>query len=451
MSERKTPVRMPGYKFRVFLSVVLLVAGFAFQGVYSAIEGPFEGKLATGQLNGTTEEYVVGAWFATHNVTGMAWTAVFVLLAFVWVPFAIRVGRYQYAVRNIGTAILLLVSLGLAGCGPAPKVFYAEIGGNETLIIPNLQGETESETLNSLAYLKNATIQAKRIVVPMDTVTIDHGFGNYVYRSSIAVIRVDRSPVSCEWTKTETTGTSGTNEALKLKSLDGIFGLAGTTVTGHITEGDEGLYCTSYGVVKVEPNNADVKTCISPAPDQVGYLIPEYVAKPIRSVLEHDVRVYLQYCLSEQYGANPVEKTRAELVTYFTKAKAKTTTFFAALGVTIDSIGSQEGVSYLNPLVQSTIDDRVRAVLDQKTATNELDKAKQTNMKNVAMAEAERDAATKFLQSVSAMQFRQYLELKKLEAETFAARAEKWDKQLPSIILPAGGSAPLLLQLDAKN
>ncbi len=454
MNERKTPVRMPGYKFRVFLSVVLLVVGFAFQGVYSAIEGPLEGKLATGQLNGTTEDYVVGAWFATHNVTGMAWTGVFLLLACLWVPFVIRMGRYLHAVRDVGTVVLLLCCLGMSGCGPAPKVFYAVVGSEESLIVPKLEGDTESEKLDRLDYLKNAKIQAKRFAIPMEELYMDYGFGNYIHRAKVAVIRINCRQESCEWTKSTTTGTATKNQALLLKSLDGIFGSAGATLTAHITEGDEALYCTNYGMLSVEPTQAPadgqeaVVSCIQPVPDQVVYRMPEYVARPLKDVLEKDVRAFLQSCISEKFGSAPLEKTRTELVTFIADAKKETVAFFGALGITIDSVGSQEGVSYTNVEVQEILNERVRAVLDQKTALNELAQAEQKNSKNIAMAVAERDAANMFVESVEAMQFRQYLELQRLSAETFKERAAKWDKKMPQIILPSGGSSPVLLQLS---
>jgi hypothetical protein len=98
--------------------------------------------------------------------------------------------------------------------------------------------------------------------------------------------------------------------------------------------------------------------------------------------------------------------------------------------------------------VQEILNERVRAVLDQKTALNELAQAEQKNSKNIAMAVAERDAANMFVESVEAMQFRQYLELQRLSAETFKERAAKWDKKMPQIILPSGGSSPVLLQLS---
>lgn len=452
MSERKTPVRMPGYKFRIFVTIVLLGIGWIAADAYQAIQGPLEGKLAIGQLNGTTEDYVVGAWFAKHNVVGMLWSVELFLLTCVWLPFVIKAGKFLQW-KNAGTAALLLLGLHLTGCGPAPKVFYAEVGQNEGFIVTNLEGQTESEKLDTLSYLNRSTIQAKRVPVPMEKLAMDHGGNGYIYRAKVGIIRVNRAPVSCEWTKSEGTGTSSANQALLLKSLDGIFGNSGATMTASIVEGDEGLYCKSYGVqligVAKDGKGELIKSCISPVPDQKQYVISEYVARPLADVMEKDVRPYLQYRLSEQFGTDPVDKTRADLAKYYVVAFKQTKTFFAAQGLTILSGGSQEGVSYTNDEVQKIINDRVVAILDQTTAANELESAKKVNDRNVGKAEAEKDAATHFLKSVQAMQFRQQLELKKLAAQTAQERAEKWNKKLPDVILPGGENSPqLLLQVS---
>ncbi|MFH1366415.1 MAG: hypothetical protein ABIH38_00295 [Patescibacteria group bacterium] len=95
MAARKKAIKMPEWKKRVVFTIVLAIIWIAVITIYNMAQGPIEGKLALGQINGGTAEYAASREVARGLLPKIIHLTGAVLLAFTWVPFVIELIHYK--------------------------------------------------------------------------------------------------------------------------------------------------------------------------------------------------------------------------------------------------------------------------------------------------------------------------------------------------------------------
>lgn len=92
-----TEVRMPSWKWRTTVSVLIVAVTWMLIVAYGAVQGPLEAKAAVQQLEDSVQSYAASRTWAASDITGgIKWIAV-VALGFVWVPFFAGAARYAAA------------------------------------------------------------------------------------------------------------------------------------------------------------------------------------------------------------------------------------------------------------------------------------------------------------------------------------------------------------------
>jgi len=336
--------------------------------------------------------------------------------------------------------ITAIVMSFFTACGPAKIEQFATIAANETAFLVPLEGanKTNQAKFMSIDYLNGAKVATKRISLPLRKWSTGRLWINYKWIQTMSVIKVNRMPVTREWTGDSSTGTNSKNQALWVESADSIGFGVGVNVTALITETDAATF------------------------------LYYFAGKPLAQVVDQNVRGKVNSILSREFAKYDLEKARRAKNTIFETAAKETIAEFIELGVTITNLGLAEGLVYADKEIQNAINAKFKAemgiqIQEQKNFTQE-----RINERNVAIATAEAlaslkradgmirieaakaEAAKKFFKEIDARRAQVQLEVDLMRAEAMLAFAKNIKPgTLPSNILPAGSG--LLFGLDANN
>lgn len=292
---------------------------------------------------------------------------------------------------------LAIVAMSATGCmKPYDKPEFVEVQPNETAVVIPLEGETSAQgkTPNADFYSKNLNY-AKRIPVPHKWVKEGRMADSGRYVPTVKVIVTNNSPYAREWTDTADTGTSAKNQAIVAESKESIGFKARMTTT------------------------AQVRT------EDVPKFLSWYHGKPMDEILDTDLRNYIGGELTAECAKRELDDIRVNKEAIMSIVRNKTVDEFAKRGITITSLNLTGEFTYLNPKIQTVIDD-VFAAAREKEA-QEL-----RNSKNIAEAKAKATAGKMLASGVG-------LELKKLELrdkalDNQAAAIAKWNGEAPKAV-----------------
>jgi hypothetical protein len=325
-----------------------------------------------------------------------------------------------------------------------------EIKPNETVFVIPLEGESKEgqAKFQSVEFLEGRKVATKRVYIPQKQHNTGRTPGDYTWIPTVEVVRVDRSPVTREWTKGKDTGTSTKDQAITVESQDSINFRAGVNITVSIQE------------------------------DDAAKFLYYFHGKPLPEVVDTNIRGYVQTVLAREFGQKDLTLCMKEKSTVFRMCFEETQKYFKEKGITVDYLGSSEGLSYDEPKIQDAINKRFVAENDIEVAKQEklaqeernkitiskaraeaealIEVAKQEklaqdvrNQTLLAKAQSERQAAEELAKAQDAMQLKVELEVKKTLADAQKTAAEKWQGNVPSTILPQGSN--LLFGLDAPR
>ncbi len=393
----------------VVSGVTALVFG-ALQAGYGMFSVPVENAAALGQLNGGTVAYTIGQQMARGDMISGGLTLLFVsLLLLLWVPSVLRALKRAGSVAPL--LMVLVGSVALVGCQGPPKLeVFEEIGPNETAFLVPLEGDTKVQgKFMSIEYLNTAKVATKRVTIPTRQHDTGRGPGDFEWVATMKLIKVDRTPVTRVWTKAGDTGTSPSNQAFCVESKESIDFCAGGIAIGTITEDDAAKYQYNYA------------------------------GKKLADVMDQDVHGYIGTVLSREFGNRNLDQGRKDKAVIFTAALTETRDFFATKGVTLLQFGSSEGLHYLNPKIQDSIDATFVAENDKNTATNEKLAQVERNAKEVGIAIAQRQAAEEFAKAKEANTAIRQLDIEMVKAQAqleLAKNLKDLKGQLPSVVPP---------------
>lgn len=303
----------------------------------------------------------------------------------------------------------------LAGCGPFKVEKIEEIEPNETAFLINLedvQGKSVQDALASPEQLEPKKIANKRVNLEQRVQKTGRFWFSYQWLPTQRVLRVNRKPVTREWTPESGQGKGKLDQAIYVESEDSIgFGVA-INITVSVQERDAALYICSFG------------------------------EKPLETVLDENIRGFVQTILSDEFGKKPLMdciKTKKE-VSELLLSKTKET--FSEKGVTVEYMGLAEGLTFENPKIQEALDKKFTAEMDAITAKQELAAQEDKNKKTLSIAKAEQEAAAEFEKSQESQ-----VAMKRLKIEQ--SIVEKWDGSFPANVVPA--DSPFIFSLPMKD
>lgn len=426
MANTYSVVVKPHMWWRLLLSVVLgsvIVVGFIAKHGQQLVQT----KAALASVNSGTAANAVNNAIISADGAGWMTTIASLLLGLIWAMYAVEYVRFLRATPrlsgNLPVVLAIVGLIGLAsitGCGPYKEEQFEEVAPNETAFVIPLDGsKEEQEKFKSLEYLTSAKVSAKRIPIPLKQHDTGRTMGAFKWIPTVKVVKVDRSPITREWTKKKDSGSSLKDQAIAVESAESVGFSAGISITVAIHE------------------------------DDTAKFLYHYFGKKLEDVVDQNVRSYVQMVLAREFGNRTLTVCMAEKAKVFKMCFDETKAQFVEQGLTVEYLGSSEGLTFDNPKIQEAIDKKFVAeneilVADQeaKSATkrNEISVAKAAADADIRIANAKADAiaAQEFVKAGDAMILKAKLDIAKAQAEAMKTAAEKWNGSVPANILPAG-------------
>jgi hypothetical protein len=341
------------------------------------------------------------------------------------------------------------LAMGLCGvvlCGGCYRDFdkpeYQEVDTADTAYLVPLEGDTTSQAkFDSEQFLEDKKVASKRVQITHRWNQTGRWMNDGEWIANVRLIKVNRSPITREWTADSRSGTSPRDQAIWVESQDSVGFSMGFTVTGYIKEEDASKFLYWY-----------------PSTDKDG-------TASLAQVMDTEVRARVQQAVSEVASKYPLDLLRAKKQEMTDAAREDVIKFFATRGITISTVASFGGMTYENPEIQKAIDNVFVAQQDkavnlarfeaqQKTndrveleaeATAEKLRREAKGAADAKVIEAEGEAKSLLARSEAIKEAGPGIfQLRDLEIEQ--ARVEKWDGRYPIYMMETGeGKSPDLL------
>lgn len=321
--------------------------------------------------------------------------------------------------RYINLFIVSIMLFVLVGCLKPPKVELTDtIETNETAFLVPLEGRTESEQgkFMSVEYLEAAKVATKRVSIPQREKKIGRLDHEIEWIPTMRVIKVDRTPVTREWTESKTSGTSYMDEAIYVESKDSIGFFVGINVTTMIREEDAAKF------------------------------LYYYAGKPLSKVTDENIRGFVTSILSREFGIRDLQKCKEEKKEIQELLDNEIRKHFSFYGITVSNIGLVGGLTYEDAEIQKAINNAYVAEMSIKEKEQAKLAQLHENERILSIAVTERKAAEEFQKAYDAMVKKTELDIDMKKADAMLNASERWNGGVPSSILPEGSS--LLFGLD---
>lgn len=289
------------------------------------------------------------------------------------------------------------VILALSACSPVAKNEMVEIASNETAFLIKMDGDTAKEQtkFQSEDFLNQNKIASKRVIIEHKIIDLCNNCNvshEYVDVPAYRLFKINRAPVTREWTASSTTGTSAKNQAFHVETNESIDFAIGANITAHINEADAAKFLYHYG------------------------------GKQLEDVIDQDVRGFVSSSLSQQFGSQTLDYGRGHKVEIFAKTFSEAKEYFIKFGITVDRLGFTEGMTYTDSNIQKAINQKFEA--DQ----------------NAEIAKKTLEAAEVNAKAKEAVKAQQDFELEKMRLEIEKLKVQKWDGHNSQTLVNNGNS-----------
>ena len=391
---------------------------------------------AVRQLNGNEADWRALRWFeAEKNLASSAAALAVGMAALLCLRPQVR-----RELHRRGMLPLLAATTLLGGCmKPYDTPEFVTIDTAETGFLVPLEGDTRDQAkFESEDYLRQLKVAAKRVQIPHRWLQMGRMSNDGKWLPIVRLIKVQRSPITREWTADPSTGTSKKNEAIWIESSDSVAFSMGFTCTAFIPE------------------------------EQAARFLYWYPSGSLHETMDTEIRARIQQVSAEVAAKYPLDELRARKQEIMDAVREDTGTFFAERGVTITSVGMFGGMTYENPEIQKAIDKTFIAQQEkvvnqarfeaQQSDNNRIElEATATAEKARRIAKGEADAKTTAAVAeaeairvvnkalAEAQQNPLVLQFKQLDVEK--ARVEKWGGAYPQYFIAPPDKAAMLLHL----
>ena len=254
--------------------------------------------------------------------------------------------------------VLVMCCTTFTGCiKKYDKPEFLTIEPHQTAFLIPLIGDTTNQaSFESEEMLREAKVAAKEIQIPHRWVQTGRFYWMGEYRDTMALIVVDRSPVTREWSSSKDVGTSAVNQAIYAESSESIGFSAGMNCSAQIySEGDAAkfLYC--------------------------------YNNKPLTEIMDTEIRARVESKFVEECASRTLNDILIEKEDIMKTVREDVESYFAARGITITVLGMKDGLEYDDATIQKSINDKFSSEMKLTTQENE-------NQRIISEAEAKAEA-----------------------------------------------------------
>lgn len=289
----------------------------------------------------------------------------------------------------------------LTGCiKPYDTPEFVTIEPHQTaFLIPLIGDTTEQASFESEEMLMQAKVAAKEIQIPHRWVQTSRMHWVGEYRDTMALIVVDRSPVTREWSSSKDIGTSVVNQAIYAESAESIGFSAGMNCSAQIYSED----------------------------DAVKFLY-SYNNKPLSEIMDTEIRARVESKFVDECASRSLNEILIEKEAIMEAVRADVETYFAQRGITITVLGMKDGLEYDDATIQSSINDKFSSEMKLTTQKNE-------NQRIISEAEAEAEANRILSESIT----------NEILTQLYY---EKWDGKLPGV-MTSGSDGGIIVDIGA--
>jgi hypothetical protein len=334
--------------------------------------------------------------------------------------------------------VIALMFIASTGCyRPFEPVMLEEIGTNEeAFLIPYTGDTTKQVSTNNEEFLRKNMLSSKQVRIPQQWVQKGYewfGLPNGEWRPGAKLIRVDKSPITRNWTADTATGTGKANEAIWVMTADQVEFSTGWTCTARIA------------------SQADAVKFLHNYPNGV-----------LQHVLDNEVRMKIQALFGMQTTDLPMDELRKNSTPHLTSVIKATDAFFAERGINITNLGISGGFVYKNTTIQDKLVEVFNAEQEKniriaRTQAQEEENKRimleATGKANAIVTERKAEAdGIKLVADAKAYELQKakedlatYLELKRLEI--LSVQTTKWDGAFPKTFMGAASSPNMLLTI----
>ena len=273
------------------------------------------------------------------------------------------------------------------GCvKPYDKPEFVTIEPHQTAFLIPLIGDTTNQaSFESEEMLMQAKVSTKEIQIPHRWVQTGRMHWSGEYRDTMALIVVDRSPVTREWSSTDGVGTSTVNQAIYAESSESIGFSAGMNCSAQIYSEEDAvkfLYC--------------------------------YNNKPLSEIMDSEIRARVESKFVEECASRTLNEILTEKEEIMKSVRDDVTSYFSERGITITVLGMKDGLEYDDATIQKSINDKFSSEMKLTTQKNE-------NERIISEAEAVAEANRILSESLTDEVLKQQM-------------YEKWDGKLPEVM-----------------
>lgn len=355
----------------------------------------------------------------------------------------IRRHRRQLRLARQAVVPLVIAVALLTGCKPYDRPEYLQVNNNETAFVIPLEDSKEKQDaqvrFNSEEFLNQAKVLTKRIIVPHRWQQTGRIWVDGSWIPTVAVLKVDRSPVTREW-NSSATNRKGSDQAIWIESADSVGFSMGVTCTAYIREEDSAKFLYMY------PSGS------------------------LHTVMDSEIRARIQKVAAEAASRYPLDQLRERKSDIMKSLDEDIVPFFERRGITITTIGMFGGMTYENPKIQQSIDEVFVAQQKKNVALAEFEAQAKTNERVLlsAKADAEQitmkataDAERKMLESEAeakgirlvndslANSSPLFIQLRTLDTQI--KQLERWDGKFPTYFMGGISQPNLLLNVPSPG
>lgn len=416
---------------KIVLSIIIIASYSVGTNFYLSSTQVKKTEQLVGQLDNTS--YPQTEHLLTNNGYMIGWgiVALIVLLIF-WRDFKSMVSKIW---KSLGTLMLCVALMSCTGCWkPFEPVKLETIGSNEeAFLLPLVGAGDKQSSSNNEEYLKKNLVYAKQVQIPQQWVQKGYETmgANGEWRDAGLLIKVDKSPVTREWTADVTTGTSNKNEAVWVMTSDQVEFSTGWTITARIASRDDAVkFLHNY------PNGS------------------------LSKVLDSEVRGKLQADFGLEVTDLPMDELRKNATPHITKVVKQITEFFKSRGIEITNLGITGGFVYKDKTILETMVKVFNAEQEKTMAVAATNAQRERNQAVILEAQGKADAllktkkaeadGIKLVADAKAYEIEQakkdlasYMQLKQLELQKELLL--KWDGAYPRYFMGGTGQNPNML------
>ncbi|MGN6625877.1 MAG: SPFH domain-containing protein, partial [Tepidisphaeraceae bacterium] len=262
-------------------------------------------------------------------LAGLWTTGALAIVALSFYPDRWRITIPRPAKRAAGVTAIGGLLLTQGGCWrPYDTPEYENVDTAETAFVVPLEGDSGDQSkFQSESFLQEHKVAAKRVQIVHRWNQTGRLPGTGEWIPEVRLIKVNRSPITREWTAEDRNGSVAKDQAIWVESADSVGFSIGFTATAHITE------------------------------ENAARFLYWYPAGSLADVMDHEIRGRVQQTAAEVAAKYPLDELRGKKQEIIDSVRKDVTAFFAGRGITITTVGMFGGMTYENPKIQQALDE----------------------------------------------------------------------------------------------